>query len=324
MVPFWVTNLPTLSVGLLGPMRSHVPRSVCIPILRLLFAFSITLWIIPGGPTWFMLGLPGMWFALATVPTRFPMCGPMVVMRLSLRFLLSVMLWLIPLPSAPQQPIMGPAPPSLTSISAWTTRLGSFRGCAIVLDLWPNAHELDGTLERAHIEATPKDPDRLHTWTWTGTNWQCTCCFRTSCNPKRVSSRCNALPLLFLNAVQHNRGHHLWIGQIRGKSPPAGLFLYCARCACHGTPKSVKGLLHLCAEKPRNDTYARFARNFSQGIHPNGSEFLRPWPLGCFSHATASLAQVPVAPVVPHVRRWVFDDADGDGGFPEIGEAQSD
>ena len=75
-----------------GPMRSRVPSSVCIPILRLLLAFSMTLWTTPGGPTWFMLGLPGMWFALATVPTRFPMCGPMVVMRLSLRFLLSVML----------------------------------------------------------------------------------------------------------------------------------------------------------------------------------------------------------------------------------------
>ena len=181
-------------------------------------------------------------------------------------------------------------------------------------------------LARVPRAQTPRDTETAHSWTWTGTHWQCDCCFRTCRNPKRVRDTCNRLPLLFLQTIQHNNGHHLWMACYRGRPPPDGLFVYCARCAKHGSHHSVKGLRHLCAGRPYNITYERFARNFAQGIHPSGAQFNRPWPLGCFSHATAAVAHVPVQPAVPHsnsAQRGTLDDDDWQG-IPEIGECLSD
>ena len=94
----------------------------------------------------------------------------------------------------------------------------------------------------------------------------------------------------------------------------------------HGSPGDVHAMRH--------------ARNFAQGIHPSGVDFLRPWPLGCFSEMSAALAQAPVEPtpldtlLVPEnptghsgtaggLVPFDFDNPD-DECFPGVGEAESD
>ena len=202
------------------------------------------------------------------------------------------------------------------------------KGCGRILDSWPSSFELYGSLERAHETHGNSPPKDAHLWTWTGKNWQCSVCLRCTNSPDDVKSVCGRLPLLFAKVLESTNGHRLWMGQLRGLVPPAGLFVYCTKCARHGSPKSVGDLMRPCRGTPGDQYASRHARNFAQGVHPNGMEFWRPWPLGCFSHAAAAQCHVDTVSDVSvaysgAAQHNMFDDPDADS-FPNVGEAESD
>ena len=170
------------------------------------------------------------------------------------------------------------------------------------MESWPSSFELFGTLERVQEPSVRhRDPQSVHAWAWTGATWHCHACLRVSADPKRVVESFGRLPLLFHKVVQQRNGHHIWVGQLRKRKAPSGLFIYCARCARYGLPRSIRDLVRVCPGGPTSQNYVRFARNFSQGIHPRGEQFLRPWPLGCFSETSAFVAELSVEPVVHSV-----------------------